>query len=1016
MDNQKLLPSAKSSSAIVRRASGGNFIEKLKSVETNKNDNQEKSSDSYNLVEEVKVIKDRVEEIKSILNNTISIQQDQREIIRKQEEQDRRQKKENELEKREKKPKKDNKLPGVPKMGILDRINRFITFTLLGFFAVRLIKHLPKILEFIKKISPVISFIETLAGAFFEGVVNFIDAGYKAYDTVREFTKKIGGEGFQKEFDDFSSKLNLFANLAIIAGMAAIGNDFGKGKKGNKPSVDRRGFSRDGRRVSKSAQTRYARRYGRDKFIQKFGKKNLKNLPKSIQRNAVQKLARNSAVKLFGKGGTKVVLKFVKPFLKRIPLIGGLIDFGLSVALGESPGKAAFKAIGATVLGVIGTGFGGPIGAIIGGFAGDWAGGKLYDIFFNNKKNVDDKTKVTKKRTRGKIPPRRKGSTIGRSIKRKIRRNITPPKPKQPKIGASVGGENKFKKLFPEPPKNKKSDTMSPFGVIKFTSDKLSEVPFIGPLFNIFGKTILGDMPGKDDYRIVGKAFNTWINSGLERGNLIGNIARAFAEGGAIQVEREMKQDISKWVEKSLDELIKNKVTEAINQFRKNLGLKPLQSGESGESGGGQTPSGGDGLGLAVTSDSPDFWLLATACLFENSDPQGAADVAQAIYNRVAMPGDPWRVQNSIRKTILNPNQFQPVRDYGGASVWGGINTKEDALRVATTYRKTAEQLDAVSAAILDKQRQSSARTFVGPRDSFRSTGYEDANNHLADDTEVRRHGHVFGFEPRGATIGMFRKGQLSAANVDEHVVGDVTSSGASQYGGDGKFIQGNSGNSGGIHYHIGPGSYQGGNLKDPKFNADAREAAFKVVKHFLGKKSMYHGRSGVFYSGKESDSQIRSMVNREQVVHTSGGRGSQGGIDLQVGGAYWPGAKVPFPLKTEGLKYRPGGFGVTAKISGLNAFVAHGAYDEKGKLAPQERGVNLYEGGGLVNENKKDISSIKNYPSYHNEPDIIILPLEIINKKVIPSPKSSNVNSLPFVASNNDIKPTNYSKFELYR
>jgi hypothetical protein len=606
MDNQKLLPSAKSSSAIVRRASGGNFIEKLKSPE--KNDvKQDEKIQQGDLVKEVKVIKDRVEEIKSILNSTISIQKKQQELIRKQEETSRFQEREEKLEKREKKPKKDNKLPEVPKMGILDRINRFITFTLLGFFAVRLIKHLPKILEFIKKLAPVISFIETLAGAFFEGVVNFIDAGYKAYDTVREFTKSIGGEGFQKAFDDFSSKLNLFANLAIIAGMAVMSKGFGDDSN-TKGEVNRRGFSRDGRRASKGTQTRYAQRYGRDKFIQKFGKENLKNLPKSLQRSGLEKASRKAAVGVLGKGGTKVVLKFVKPFLNRLPLIGGLIDFGLSVALGESPGKAAFKAIGATVLGAIGTGFGGPLGMFIGGFAGDWAGGKLYDIFFNNKKNVDDKTESIKKQQGGKVPPRRKGSTIGRSIKRKIRRNITTPKPKQPKIGASVGGKNKFKTLFPEPPKNKKSDTMSPFDTLSNVSTKMSEVPFIGPLFNIFGKTILGDAPNKSDYQIVGKAFNAWINSGLEKNMLVGNIGRAFAEGGAIQVEREMKQDISKWVEKSLEELVKSKVTEAINQFRKNLGLKPLQSGESGISGisGDQTESSTDAsLEMAGGAVSP---------------------------------------------------------------------------------------------------------------------------------------------------------------------------------------------------------------------------------------------------------------------------------------------------------------------------------------------------------------------------------------------------------------------------
>ncbi len=173
--------------------------------------------------------------------------------------------------------------------------------------------------------------------------------------------------------------------------------------------------------------------------------------------------------------------------------------------------------------------------------------------------------------------------------------------------------------------------------------------------------------------------------------------------------------------------------------------------------------------------------------------------------------------------------------------------------------------------------------------------------------------------------------------NDDDGDGGDV--------GGDGKFIQGNSGASGGIHYHIGPGSYQDGNITDSSGNADARAVAEKVVKHFQGKKSIYIGRLG--YTVKESDTPaiIKEKVKRGQEVHSSG-RGSQGGIDLQIGGAYYPGAKVPFPLKTEGLKYRTGGFGVTAKVSGSNAFVAHGLYDENGKRAPQERTKMYGEGG----------------------------------------------------------------------
>ncbi|AOV58753.1 hypothetical protein T040910_009 [Synechococcus phage S-CAM3] len=173
--------------------------------------------------------------------------------------------------------------------------------------------------------------------------------------------------------------------------------------------------------------------------------------------------------------------------------------------------------------------------------------------------------------------------------------------------------------------------------------------------------------------------------------------------------------------------------------------------------------------------------------------------------------------------------------------------------------------------------------------------------------------------------------------------VGNDTGDGGS-VGGDGKFIQGNSGASYGIHFHIAPGSYEDGNITDPSGNADARAVAEKVINHYKGKKSIYIGRLG--YTVKESDTPaiIKEKVKRGQEVHTAGG--SQGGIDLQIGGAYMPGAKVPFPLNTEGMQYRQGGFGVVAKVSGSNASVAHGLYDEKGNQAPQE-GEAMYGKGG---------------------------------------------------------------------
>ncbi len=734
---------------------------------------------------------------KLLLSNSL-FQRKATELKRKDTEKQRFKEKETRLEKKkEKEITKDNEL-SVPQLGIFDRINRFITFTFLGFLFNKFSKYLPQILEFSKKIQPIAQFIESFIGNVFNGIVNFIDFGYNAHKKVSNFAKQIGGENFQKTFDDFSGNLNKFINLAIVVGMATMGGtDFGLGKKGGKPGLGSNSFQKStaAEQVKNARIRSIQKQYGpnarkiyenalnngktpeqAESAIKRGLKKGVSIRPGadslaartakkgSLFKGGLGKAPGRIATRVLGKTGSKLVGKV----FGRIPIIGGLVSFIISVLSGEPVGRAAAKAVGFSIGSALGTFIPIPFaGTILGGILGDIVGGALYDTIVGSK---PDSKKVEGRNKGGPITRgRRKVRDV---VKRTVRVTKSPPKVPPAKPGESIGGKKNLQKIFPEPVGQQKGKTVNPYGFLTDTANSLLGTDIAGALGSVFIKPFLGQLPTKEDYKNFGLAMNIWISNAMSKGLIGGNATGGFADGGIIN--NGMMGDISKWAEKSIEEMIKNKVTDAINDLRKNLGLESLSGTGDPVSPGDM----GDAGNIIVSSDQPDFWLLATAALFEGISTQGYADVAQAIYNRVAMPGDPWKTGGSIRTAILNPTQFQPVREKGGVAAWSRITDKQSAIAYTQSQGRTQAQLETAASALLDTNRQRSAKTFVGPRDSFRSISYEDKNNHLADDTEVRREGHAFGFEPRGATIAAFRSGQLRPAEINRTIVSGSVSSG----------------------------------------------------------------------------------------------------------------------------------------------------------------------------------------------------------------------------------------------
>lgn len=144
-----------------------------------------------------------------------------------------------------------------------------------------------------------------------------------------------------------------------------------------------------------------------------------------------------------------------------------------------------------------------------------------------------------------------------------------------------------------------------------------------------------------------------------------------------------------------------------------------------------------------------DFWILALISLYESLSPQGAADVAQSIYNRMGYSG------RTARQEILAQNQYEPVGKFGSTAAWNKVVDRETAIAHIKKYPGNGVSvagLDKVASTLTNKSAQQSAAKFVGNRPDFRSQGFENQYDDMTNDTT--RYGQTFGFNKGSAYVG----------------------------------------------------------------------------------------------------------------------------------------------------------------------------------------------------------------------------------------------------------------------
>ena len=459
----------------------------------------------------------------------------------------------------------------TPKVGFLDGIKNFILYTFMGFAITKLFKYLPQILKIVQVIKPIIDFTELFIGTLFTATVNAIDFGYKQYDKVRGLVKQVGGEKYEKIFDDLSKNLNDYLNKAIIIGLAIAGSgqsDWFKPKTPpKKPSTSPTGTRRPPGGGG-----------GGTPRVTNRGSRLPPNIPKPAGK--------------FGKA-----LRFGS-----IPIIGSLINFAFDVATGVDPGKAAAGAVGAGIgmaigdilgglaVGALALGTGGVgllasgliMGAtsIAGSTIGDMIGKSLYDATLGNQE------KPKKHATGGRVSPSG-GSKVRGPIKRTLRREpkrIKSSIPQKSQPGKNIGGLKNIEKLFQNSTDPKQRSALRS---LQHTSQTLKTGPTL--IRGIMGDSIdiaMGQAPNRLVYKEFAENIGNIVQNTIDTQS---NGMFAMADGGVVGRTLggpSIGEKVADSIASSLDSMLNNRVNVIFQNIMKEINLADPSGGGSGSSGG----------------------------------------------------------------------------------------------------------------------------------------------------------------------------------------------------------------------------------------------------------------------------------------------------------------------------------------------------------------------------------------------------------------------------------------------
>ena len=881
----------------------------------------------------LKVIHTKTLAIEKILEGTLA--SEKAELKRKKDDfkKQNRQEQEENLEKKDLKPDKKMKMPKVPGTGgIFGFIKNFLGNILMGLFLMKMVDNVGMLKGLFTAVKGITDFIADVGIKLVDGLATFVDWGYKAYDATKGFLANFGVK--PELFDQFSGALSGLIDALIIGSviLASRGEDgFGPGGLDNarRPKGRRPGVT-----TGRGGQPR-------GRFTNPLRRKPRVTQGGGPRRPGAPVTQGRGTPRLPGARGPRGGLKI--PRLPRVPfgglvrnLAGPFINTLLAIwdfSSRKSAGQTNVQAGVGTGGGILGSIAGAALAATLfpepfSSAAGLLTLGILGAIGFSVGSAGADKLtgadKVGQYQEGGRVRKPIKRSIGGKKKpKAKVRKILRRPTPERlPELPQPVekGGKDRAWWDF----LGWAGTGEKPLGVggeqlaqkVTDVGNNLGENDFFGPILRVTSKVILDQEVNNKDIKNVGLGINFLINKGLSDRRISESI-KGYAQGGMVSPFGD-SLSLEKWVEDSFKPLVKKNIPTRYTSG----GTKTTDMDEVSIRTTSSSPSSGKGS-TSLTGDNQAKWKTVYAM----AEKAGAKypELVAAQFALESAWGTALAAKNNFfgikatsseDATVSNTREVVNGQDVYVDARFKNFDTPQDCIdHLVTQWYKDYKGYSGVN----------NASDAQAAADQLKREGYATDPQYAASLKRIM--GEYTGIRGTNADIAssLVMSGD-SPSNPD-----DAGSGGS--VGGDGKFIQGNSGASAGVHFHVGPGHQTDGTLLQSQYFADARASAKKVIDHFLGKGStIYDGRRGVYF--KSSDE-----VAAAQRAHTASG--SAGGIDMQVD------FETPhkFPLKVSSMAYRRNGFGVSANIDGSKSFVSHGRYDEKGNVAPQER-MKLYHAG----------------------------------------------------------------------